>query len=94
MATVQDTLQAAYQNYARLMLLCTQVIAQPTQANVDATLTAAAQNNIVRPKPTSSVDGESYDWTGYQTFLITQMKNLKELIAIESGPYQIESYGF
>jgi hypothetical protein len=93
MSTTLDTLQRAYANYARLLLLVTEQIANPTAAGVDAIVAAAQAGGLLTPKPTVTVDGESYDWVGYQTFLIQQMEALKRLIALESGPYEVRSYG-
>jgi hypothetical protein len=93
MPTPLDYLQQAYANYTQILLLVTQVIANPTQAGIDAALSAARSANVVRPKLTYGLDGESYDWTGYQTFITNQLLMLKKTIAIESGPYQVESYG-
>jgi NurA-like 5'-3' nuclease len=97
MSVTQDALQAAYDNYGRILLMVTMQIQAPTQANVDAIsaaikATGTGTGTLVM-KPTYSLDGESYDWVGYQSFIIQQMLNLKTLIAVESGPYEVRSYG-
>lgn len=92
-ADTQAALQRAYANYALILVQLTQVIAAPNRDNIDALVAAADGAGILRPKPTYSLDGESYDWTGYQSMVIQQMKALKELIALESGPYNIVTLG-
>ena len=94
MATDLSRLQQVKSNYARILILLTEVIANPTQANIDAIIDAAGSASIVSPKPTYSADGVSYDWTGYQSFIIQQYEQLMKLIALESGPYEIRSVGF
>lgn len=93
MATDLQGLQRMYSNYIRIGVQLTQVIAAPNRDNIDAIIAAADGAGIPRPKPTYSVDGESYDWTGYQSMLMTTLKALKEMIAIESGPYEIRTIG-
>lgn len=47
------------------------------------------------PKPSYSIDGESYSWAEYQSFLLTGMKQLREEIAAASNyPYELHSQGF
>lgn len=94
MATTDlQTMQRAYSNYARILVSLTQVIAAPNRDNIDALIASADGAGIMRPKPTYSLDGESYDWTGYQTAILANMKALKELMALESGPYNIVTIG-
>lgn len=60
-------------------------------ANTDD-LTTARNNYIaqlkdisVNPKPTYTVDGQTFKWTEYQKFLTEQIKTLEGLIASEDG---------
>lgn len=82
-----------YSNYIRIGVMLTQVIAAPNRDNIDALIEAVDGAGIPQPKPTYSLDGESYDWTGYQTMILANMKALKELITLESGPYEIRTIG-
>lgn len=83
----------AVDNYTRLLLLVTQVIASPTQANVDAVVAAADGSGIIRPKPTYSADGESWDWTGYQNMLIGQFQTLLQTEQRIGGPFEVQIFG-
>lgn len=47
-----------------------------------------------RPKPTYSVNGQSFSWVEYQSFLRESIKQLNELIAAGQTPYEITSQGF
>ena len=90
-ATTAQTLQRAYDNYARILILVTQVVAAPNRDAIDAVVAAADGAGVLRPKPTYSIDGENYDWTGYQSMILQQMKILKELIQLEQGPYELRT---
>lgn len=86
-----DTLQRVYDNYTRIWLLCTEVVANPTQANVD-TLTAEAEGNAtLRAKLTYSLDGESYDWTAFQQALEGIMAGVRKQMVFSAGPFEIRS---
>lgn len=45
------------------------------------------------PKPTYTIDGENLDWDGFRRELMTRIKDLNELLIIESGPYEIRTQG-
>lgn len=91
MPSTAQALQRSYDNMARILVLCTQVVLNPTRANIDAAIGAADAASIIRPKPTTSIDGESWDWTGYQQMLMSQMQALKTLIQMENGPWEIRT---
>lgn len=94
MANPADTLQRVYDNYARIWLLVTEVIANPTQANID-TLTSTAEGlGVVRPKPTYSLDGESYNWGEYQQQLGEIMANVRKQMVFAGGPFEVRSRAF
>lgn len=87
-------LQRAYDNYARILVLCTEAIANPTtQEAIDAVISAASTSNIVQPQLTHSKDGETYNWTEYQTFLVQQLTALRALMQVSSGPWEIRTRG-
>ena len=91
MASYQSRLIRARDNYALILVLCTEVIANPTKAGIDAVVDAATTTGIVRPKPTYSLDGESYDWTGYQQFIVSQLEALDKAIVRAGGPYEVNT---
>jgi len=93
MASARDNIQRAILNYSRALVACSEVIANPTQANVDAAVAAGAATNLLNFKITYSVDGENYDWVGYQTFLASQLEQLQRVSVILGGPYELRSRG-
>lgn len=92
-ATAAQALQRAYDNYARILVLCTQTILAPNRDNVDAVITAADGAGIPRPKPTWSADGESFDWTGYQAMIIDKLEVLEKALQRAQGPYEVRTIG-
>ena len=84
-------LQRAYDNYVRLLVMLTEVIANPTRANVDAVIASADASGVLAPKPTWTLDGETYDWLGYQTMIMDKLAALKSLIQLEGGPYEVRT---
>lgn len=91
-ASVLENLQRAKESYSQILVLLTQVIATPTQANIDAVVQAIDRAGLVRPKVTYSLDGESYAWTEYQQFILTvALPQLNQLIQRETGPWQVVS---
>lgn len=91
MANPADTLQRVYDNYARIWLMVTETIANPTQANIDALTSAAEGAGVVRPKPTYSLDSESYDWTGYQAQIGKIMADVRTQMIRAAGPFEVRS---
>lgn len=93
--SVLQNLQASYEAYSQILLLVTTVIASPTQANIDAavraTMLGTDRAQVLQPKPTYSLDGENYDWAGYQATVLAQLQGLKALMQREGGPYLIRS---
>lgn len=94
MNTVLQNLQAAKQNVSQLLVLVTLAVQNPTQANIDAAVTAinsGAYAGAMVPKPDYSLDGESYSWAAYQETLTRQMAALNDLIQKESLPWIVRS---
>ena len=90
MANAADTLQRAYDNYARLWLMCTEIIASgSSQTAIDALTSAAEGSGIPAPKINSSVDGDSYDWVGYQSMLGKIMTDLRQQMIMAAGPFAV-----
>lgn len=88
--TTLAALERARENCGRLFLLVQEIQLNPSAANIDA-IVAQAQDAQLTPKPTTSVDGESYDWAGYQAGLLEQMDRLTDLINRISGPWEIRT---
>ena len=93
--------QTALQNLQAALLLQTQalaaielVIAAPTQSNVDAAIAAVNSNALsgrLGLNPTTSIDGESYDWNGMRNTLTQSIEKLQELIQRQEGAWLIRS---
>jgi hypothetical protein len=91
MANPADSLSRAFNNYARIYVLVTELISNPTQANIDTLLSTAEGAGLVRPKPTYSLDGESYNWESYQAQIIKIMADLRTMIIRLGGPFEVRS---
>ena len=95
MNRVIDNLKAAKFNLSQLLTLVTLVASDPTQANIDAAVTAinaGTYTGTLVPKPTYTLDGESYDWAGYLNTLTDAMAKINDLIQRESLPWRVRSY--
>lgn len=91
-ATTLAALERARENCARLVLLVQEAMASPDQATIDSIVATATSNNLV-PKPTYSLDGESYNWESYMESLLRQMDKMTDLINKLSAPWEIRSRG-
>ena len=87
----QDVLQRTYDNYAACFLLCTEVIVSPSQANVAALVSTAVSTGVVQPKPTYTLDGESYNWLEYQQGLGEIMASVRRQMVMAAGPWESRS---
>lgn len=91
---VLDNLNQAYVNLSLLLVMTQQAMQQtPTQANVSAIVTAAQNAGVLTLKPTYSTEGESYDWTGYQSYLVDALGKVKRMIQDEAGPFMVVTRG-
>lgn len=78
----------------RLLVLVNQVIANPTQANIDAAVAAGATGNqTLKLKPNYSEQGVSVQWNEFRTQLIASLKELYVLQQFEEGPFEVRSRG-
>ena len=87
-------LQAAKSALIDLLILVTQTIANPTQANVDSLVTAinnTANTNKYVLRPDYSLDGESYNWNAYKDSLLKNIDDINGLIQRESMPFIVRS---
>lgn len=95
-----QSLQMVQDNLVRLLILVTQVVANPTQAAIDA-ITAAYQTaaatgaavGVVVARPNYSLDGESYQWDSYRASLEKSIEMVQRLIVLLGGNYLIRSRG-
>lgn len=94
MAHNSDTLQRTYDNYCRIWQMCTELIAAPTQANIDRLVSTAESVGVVRPKITYSLDGETFNWTEYQQQLYEIMAGVRRQMVFADGPFERRSIGF
>ena len=78
-------------NYLRLTLLVQEVISNPTQANIDAVVTADTTSSRLKFRLDHSLDGESYNWTGYQEFLGRQIEQYRKLEISLGGPWEVRT---
>jgi hypothetical protein len=87
---------AAKLNIAQLLVLVTLAAAKnPTQQAIDAAVTAintGTYSGPLVPKPTYTLDGESYDWGAYLSQLTTALEKINDLIQRESLPWRVRSY--
>jgi hypothetical protein len=86
-------LQRAQDNCCRLLLLVQEVIATPTQSNIDAVVAAGEGTGSLVPQPSYGLDGETYDWPGYQESLLRQIDRLQSLIIKLGGTFLQRSQG-
>ena len=62
----------------------------PAPANIDAVfnaIEAGTSQDLPIPKPTYSLDGESYDWAGYARLLMDEVKFWEKARQTLGGPY-------
>ena len=78
-------------NCIRLRALVKEVIANPTQANIDAVITGSTATSQMKFRLTHSLDGESYGWTEYAKSLLDEIKMLRELQVAFAGPFEVRS---
>ena len=68
--------------------------AENLQTSLDR-MAARLVDCLENPKPTYSVDGESYSWESYQAFLINSMEALEKALqrADSGGAWEVRSQG-
>lgn len=81
----------AIDNYTRILVFLTEVIANPTQANVDAVVAAAGTDSLLAFRLDHSLDGESYNWVAYAEHVTKQIDILRKMEVALSGPYEVRS---
>lgn len=91
-ASVKTKLERIRENYLNILLLLTQVVADPkSRTNIDALFAAADGAGLPRPMVDNSVDGESYSWTAYQQMLIDKLDTINLLIQRAEGPWDVRT---
>jgi len=89
-----SNLYAAKQLITQLMVSVLTVIQNPTQANIDAAITAinlGTWAGAILPKLNYSLDGESYQWESYYAHLVDSLAKINALIQAESLPWVVTS---
>lgn len=102
MATTAQLLERARDNYCRILILVTQIVAdtngnalaEPTRAQIDTVVEAADTAGVMRPRVTNTVGNRSVDWTGYQTFLVQQIDALEKMIQERSWTGEVRTRGY
>lgn len=91
-ATYKAKLERIRDNYLNILLLLTQVVADPkNRTNIDALFAATDNAGLPRPMVDNSVDGESYSWTSYQSTVIDLLDKLNVLIQRAEGPWEVKT---
>ena len=94
MNTILANYYAAKQLYSQLLVLVGTVITNPTQANIDAAVTAINTGTwpgLLQFKIDYSLDGESYNWAAWQAHIMTTLEQLDKLIQAQSLPWVVTS---
>ena len=92
--TVLANLQAAKANLSQLLVIVTLAAQNPTPGNVDAAVTAinsGTYSGALVPRPTYSLDGESYNWAEYMTALLDAQEKIDQAIQRNSLPWIVRS---
>lgn len=94
MNSVLNNLKAAKQNITQLLVVVTLAANKPTPANIDAAVTAINNGTYTGPlvpKPTYSLDGESYNWGEYLQTLMDALEKIDQAIMRNSLPWIVRS---
>ena len=78
---------AAKQLYSQLLILVGTAISNPTQANIDAAVTAINQGTwpgLLQMRMDHSLDGESYNFVAWWNHIVETLEKLNALIQAES----------
>ena len=62
-------------------------------ATIRSNLISVMVTESAAPKPSYSIDGQSVSWTEYRTSLLSQIKQIDELTASTSGPWEVSVTG-
>ncbi len=69
----------------------------PTDAEQLATIKSQVLANLVAitttPKPSYNIDGQQVGWNEYHKMLVEQLKNINELIGVDT-PFELHHQGF
>lgn len=67
---------------------------QSIKTNLLATLASETAYELANgARPQYSLDGESYDWPGYQMAVLEKVEKLNQLIQVEDGAFEVRSFG-
>ena len=102
MATTAQLLERARDNYCRILILVTQIVAdtngnalaEPTRAQIDSVVEAADTAGVMRPRVTNSIGNRSIDWIAYQQMILTQITALDKMIQERGWTGELRTRGF
>lgn len=60
-------------------------------ATIRSNLLTALATESANPKPSYSIDGQSFDWNGYRAAIMKQIADLNALLAAAEGSYEVIS---
>ncbi len=84
-------------NYTMILVLVTEIVAgvtagvAPTGTQINNVVNTAVATGVPRPKPTTTIDGEVYNWMEYQQFLSDGIKKFREMMLVFQGPFEVRS---
>ena len=84
-------------NITGILVMCTEIVdgssatTNPTAAQVNAVVNAAAAAGPLCPQLTYSRDGVTYNWTEYITMLMDALDKLRKLQIMFEGPYEVRT---
>lgn len=84
-------IERSLDNHIRLLILLDEVIADPKQSTIDSLINAASTDSKLATMLDHSLDGESYNFTGYREALLRSIEQLRKLQTMFQGPYEIRS---
>jgi len=80
--------------YSQLLVLVGTVIANPTQANIDAAITAinnGTYTGVIAPKLNYSLDGKSVQWQSFYQWLTEAIEKIDAAIQRAAMPFVVVS---
>jgi hypothetical protein len=86
-------IQKAQEDTIRVRVLMLLAIANPTELNIDAAISAGAGTGLVLPRPNYSSQGVSFQWGEYLKQLEDSVLNLQKLLVILGGPFEVRTRG-
>ena len=86
-------IELAIKDTRRLLVLVHQVIANPSQANIDNIVRTAQNAATLTLRPNYSAGGANFSWESYRESLIRSLPELYKLLTVIAGPFETRSRG-